>query len=145
MTNDEIRNLIQQRTYFEAPLRDRFGSDGKSLRRQMEIGEDEPDGGVEGANEERDEVDRVMVEEPPLEFSSDVESLPSSLSDSAHRLQRDTAIEIENGLTSSAEAENGFIASDDGREHHHEETELTVERYGEEDNYTELGPTETIL
>ena len=139
-TNDEIRNLIQKRSYFDLPGRGRLDSDGKSWRRAMQAGEDEPDGAVEGIDEENDERVRVMMDEP-VESSAEDELLPSS-SDTANRLYKGTAIDIEETQLTHAEQQNELIASNDRDDP--EEIELTVERYGGE-GYTELAPTETLL
>ena len=139
-TNDEIRNLIQKRSYFDLPVRGRLDSDGKSWRRAMQAGEDEPDGAVEGIDEENDERVRVMMDEP-VESSAEDELLPSS-PDTANRLYKGTAIDIEENQLTHAEQQNELIASNDRDDP--EEIELTVERYGGE-GYTELAPTETLL
>ena len=139
-TNDEIRNLIQKRSYFDLPVRGRLDSDGKSWRRAMQAGEDEPDGAVEGIDEENDERVRVMMD-GPVESSAEDELLPSS-PDTANRLYKGTAIDIEENQLTHAEQQNELIASNDRDDP--EEIELTVERYGGE-GYTELAPTETLL
>ena len=144
MREEVTRNLIEKRNPFDALLRGRLDSDGRrpaGEEPRFGEGEDEPDGAVQKTDGENDEVFEEVdgATEETVEGASVGDGAGPRSPEAAHRLQRSTAIDIEE---EDPDGCGGVIRSDGGGGP--VEVEMTIEGYGEE-GYTELAPMDASL